>query len=90
MTVQPEDERYSKHSFLIPVLLIIFCFLAFAGGTVAYVTWSVSVSEHKWCSVMDLLVQAPPPKGASPSNPSRQYDVQLSKDFHALKSGLGC
>jgi hypothetical protein len=85
----PDYDR-TRHTFIVPMLMIILCFLAFAGGTVAYVSWSVSESEHKWCSVIDLLNEAPPPTGANSANPSRVYEVQLSNDFRALKGGLGC
>ncbi len=86
----PDDDRSTKHFFIIPVVLIVFCFLAFAGGTVAFVSWSVSSSEHKWCSVIDLLDAAPAPPNANTSNPSRQYDAQLASDFSVLKKRLGC
>ncbi len=84
------DYYRTRHTFIVPVLMIILCFVAYGGGTVAYVLWSVSESEHKWCSTIDLLNEAPPPQGANAANPSREYEMQLSKDFRTLKGRLGC
>jgi hypothetical protein len=74
---------------VIPIILTPFCFLLFVGITIGYVTWSVNTSEHKWCTVIELLNKAPAPK-AAPNNPSRIYDAQLAQDFRVLQTSLGC
>lgn len=95
MNEQPDNESEitvpaeKMHPYLIPVIAIIACFIGFAGLTIAYNTWTITNSEHKWCQVIDLLSTAHAPKPA-PGNPSRIYESLLSRDFLLLKGRLGC
>lgn len=77
---------------LLPWIAVIAGFLLFAGLTVAYVTWSVSRSQHDWCATINLLNKAPDPSPPAQAQnaPARAYDRQLAADFRALKDRLGC
>ena len=80
----------AERSPVIAVIAVILGLLLFAGLTIGYTTWAISVSQRHWCAVIDLLNAAPPPAGAPQKNPARAYDQKLSRDFHALKGSLGC
>jgi hypothetical protein len=82
----PRGER----SMVMPVILVIAGLVALCALTIGYTTWAVNASQHRWCAVIDLLNAAPPPVGAPQKNPSRAYEQELARDFHALKASLGC
>jgi hypothetical protein len=80
----------AERSPALAVIAVIAGLLLFAGLTVGYVSWSISASQHRWCTTIDLLNAAPPPAGPAKANPSRAYEQELSRDFRDLKGSLGC
>jgi hypothetical protein len=85
VTAAARNER-----LILPWIAVIAGFLLFAGLTVAYVTYSVNASQHRWCTTINLLNSSPPPAGSPSRNPSRAYEQHLAADFRDLKASLGC
>jgi len=56
------------------------------GMNVAYTTWVVSSSQHRWCTTLVTLdnadMHAPPP--------TSKFGRQLVVDFHNLRIHFGC
>jgi hypothetical protein len=94
MSMPREEEEVREGSFLrspagLLIAFTMLCFLLFAGGTVWYTTWSVNNSQRNFCTVVDLLNNAPVPD-ASVGKPARAYDAKLAQDLRALQQILGC
>jgi hypothetical protein len=53
---------------------------------VAYTTWSVDTSQHRWCAALVTLDNA---DRAAPK-PASKFGRQLVADFHALRLSFGC
>jgi hypothetical protein len=73
--------------------MIVFCAVAVALtllAMVGYTTWAVHNEEHQWCTVIELVVKAAPPKGPPGKNPSRAYLQALHAAFTERAEELGC
>lgn len=65
--------------------------LALAGANLLFTTWQVTSTGHKFCQVVSSVtavpVQAPPDPR---SNPSREKQYELYREFVWLGRSLGC
>jgi hypothetical protein len=52
----------------------------------AYTTWAVNTSQHRWCATIGLLNSA----DAHQPAPSTQFGRNLVADFNHLYTNLGC
>jgi hypothetical protein len=68
------------------VALVIVAVVIALGMNVAYTTWVVTQSQHRWCTTLITLDNAD--HHASP--PTSKFGRQLVTDFHNLRFAYGC
>lgn len=68
------------------VTLVVVAVVIACGMNVAYTTWVVAASQHRWCTTLTTLDNADHHAPA----PTTKFGRQLVTDFHNLRLSYGC
>jgi hypothetical protein len=77
-----------KHAWKVAIAIGVI-FVCIIGGVVASILYTNS-TVHKLCDIVNIVANAPPPPGANSSNPSRQYQSNLHKQFTIIQRDYDC
>lgn len=81
------EEQKERYSF---IFLVVFSVLL-ATMAVMISLYRINDSNHKWCQIVNTIIEVPAPKPDNPkADPSRERAWEFYIEFVVLKQSLGC
>ena len=86
----PLRRLFPRMTLMWEFVIMASCYAAITGLTVWFVIFSVNNSQHQFCQLLGTLTSVHPSAGNPSANPSRAYELKVSRDLMMLKGHLGC